>query len=96
MPSEQRDEYVGQPANVAKIKSCHCCLLREENVIEESEERDEHEKQLCSDKDVTVSGYLGASHMPMAAPSDRPEICAFGIPTARMKAATSSARSSVE
>src|SRR6516225_8976705 len=51
---------------------------------------------LCRDKDLTLSGYLAASHMPTAAPSDRPKICAFGIPTARMNAATSSAKSWVE
>src|SRR5271166_175800 len=48
------------------------------------------------DNDLTLLGYLAASHMPVAAPSDRPEMCALGIPTACMNAATSSAKSSVE
>src|SRR5262252_3040126 len=51
---------------------------------------------LCRDNDLTLLGYLAASHMPVAAPSDRPEMCAFVIPTACMNAATSSAKSSVE
>src|SRR5436189_208730 len=28
---------------------------------------------LCSDNDLTMSGYLAASHMPVAAPRDKPE-----------------------
>src|SRR5262245_26369601 len=51
---------------------------------------------LCTDNDLTLRGYLAASHRPMAAPSDRPKMCALGIPTACMNAATSSAKSSVE
>src|SRR5262249_36410875 len=51
---------------------------------------------LCSDSDLTRSGYLAASHIPVAAPRDRPATCARSIPAARMKAATSSANSSVE
>jgi formate hydrogenlyase subunit 3/multisubunit Na+/H+ antiporter MnhD subunit len=51
---------------------------------------------LCRDNDLTLLGYSAASHMPLAAPSDRPEMCVFGIGTACMNAATSSAKSSVE
>ena len=50
---------------------------------------------LCSDSDLTLAGCRAASHMPTAAPSDRPATCAFWIPAACMKAATSSASSSV-
>src|SRR5947207_14827474 len=51
---------------------------------------------LCSESDFTLSGYLAASHMPVALPSDRPKMCARGIPAACIKAATSSANNSVE
>src|SRR5712692_6903856 len=51
---------------------------------------------LCSDNDLTLSGYLAASHMPVAAPKDRPATCALGIPMACMNPATSSAKSSLE
>src|SRR5260370_16855867 len=51
---------------------------------------------LCSPSDLTFAGCLAASHMPIAAPSDKPEICAFCNPSACMNAATSSARFSVE
>ena len=50
---------------------------------------------LCSDSVFTVSGYLAASHMPAAAPSETPKMCARPIPVACMNAATSSASSSV-
>ncbi|HEX6452972.1 MAG TPA: hypothetical protein VF060_26375 [Trebonia sp.] len=50
---------------------------------------------LCSDSVFTSDGYFAASHMPVAAPSDRPETCAAGTPAACMNAAMSSANSSV-
>lgn len=50
----------------------------------------------CSDNDLTRSGYFAASHIPVAAPSDMPKMCALGIPAACMNAAISSAKSSVE
>src|SRR6266545_3066217 len=34
---------------------------------------------LCSDKDLTLSGCLAASHMPVAAPKDKPATCAVGF-----------------
>src|SRR5271166_5666166 len=51
---------------------------------------------LCSDSDLTFCGCLTASHMPVAAPNDRPETCARSMPTACINAATSSANNSVE
>src|SRR5687768_15929623 len=39
---------------------------------------------LCSDKDLTRSGYLAPSHMPTPAPRDKPDICAFSIFSACM------------
>ena len=51
---------------------------------------------LCSDSEVTRSGCLAASHRPMAAPSERPNTWARGMSMAAMKAATSSAISSME
>ena len=50
---------------------------------------------LCRDSVFTSSGYLAASHMPAAAPSDSPKIWAWPMPAACMNAATSSANSSV-
>ena len=50
---------------------------------------------LCRDSDATRSGYLAASHMPVAAPSDSPDTCARSTPAACMNAAMSSANSSV-
>ncbi len=50
---------------------------------------------LCRDSEATRSGYLAASHMPAAAPSDSPDTCARPTPAACMNAATSSANSSV-
>jgi hypothetical protein len=50
---------------------------------------------LCSDSVFTSDGYFAASHIPVAAPSDRPETCAAGTPAACMNAAMSSANSSV-
>ena len=50
---------------------------------------------LCSDSDFTRAGYLAASHMPVAAPSDSPETWACSMPTACMNAAMSSANISV-
>src|ERR1700757_1949016 len=41
---------------------------------------------LCSDNEVTLSGYLAASQMPVAAPSDRPETCACWMPAACINA----------
>src|SRR5215510_6315257 len=51
---------------------------------------------LCNDNDLTLSGHLAASHMPVAAPRDKPATWALSIPTTRMKAAMSSANNSVE
>src|SRR5207237_7744072 len=51
---------------------------------------------LCSDNEITLVGCLAANHMHTAAPSDRPEMCALDRPTDCIKAATSSASTSVE
>jgi hypothetical protein len=51
---------------------------------------------LCSDNDLTFSGYFAVSHNPIAAPSDKPLMCADGISNDCMNAETSSAKSSVE
>ena len=50
---------------------------------------------LCSERVFTSDGCLAASHMPVAAPSESPETCARSMPTACMKAATSSASNPV-
>jgi hypothetical protein len=50
---------------------------------------------LVSDSDLTSDGCFAASHMPVAAPSDRPKTCALEMPAARMNSAMSSANSSV-
>src|SRR5690242_15698482 len=51
---------------------------------------------LCRESDFTFAGYFAASHVPTAEPRDTPEMCADCNPNACMKAAISSARSSVE
>ena len=50
---------------------------------------------LCSDRVLTFSGCLAASHIPVAAPSDSPATWARSTPMACRNAATSSANSSV-
>ena len=50
---------------------------------------------LCNDRDLTRAGYLAASHIAVAAPSDRPDTWAWSKPAACMNAAMSAANSSL-